>query len=348
MRRDQFHYSLPSQLIAQQPPPQRGGSRLLCLDGATGVWQDRRFADLVDLLNPGDLLVFNDTRVIPARLYGHKASGGNVEVLVERVLAEDRILAHVRASKSPKPGTRLLLEETLDAEVVERQDDLFVLTVAGETPVIELLERYGHMPLPPYIQREDEAGDRERYQTVYAREPGAVAAPTAGLHFDEVMLARLAEKGIGIAYVTLHVGAGTFQPVRVDDIREHRMHSEWLTVSAETCAAAAATRQRGGRVVAVGTTSVRSLESAADGGGLRPYAGESDIFIYPGYRFQAVDALVTNFHLPESTLLMLVCAFGGYRNVMAAYEHAVEAEYRFFSYGDAMFLTRNPDPDLPI
>ncbi len=321
---------------------------MLCLQGETGEWRDSAFANLTDQLRTGDLLVFNDTRVIPARLYGRKESGGRVEVLVERVLERDRMIAHVRASKSPRPGSTLVIGESDQMEVVERRDDLFVLRVTGDASVMEVLERLGHMPLPPYIERDDEAEDRERYQTVYARVPGAVAAPTAGLHFDDALLKRIGEMGVDTAFVTLHVGAGTFQPVRVDDIRRHRMHSEWLTVSAQTCAAVAATRQRGGRVVAVGTTSVRSLESAAQGGTLQPYEGESDIFIYPGFRFQVVDALVTNFHLPESTLLMLVCAFGGYRHVMDAYAHAVEEGYRFFSYGDAMFITKNPQPDVPV
>ncbi|GAB4344578.1 MAG: tRNA preQ1(34) S-adenosylmethionine ribosyltransferase-isomerase QueA [Gammaproteobacteria bacterium] len=347
MRRDRFFYPLPDHLIAQRPLPRRTGSRLLCLDGETGSWEDRSFSEIVSLLDPADLLVFNDTRVIPARLHGRKASGGRVEVLVERILAPGRVLAHLRASKAPRPGIRLHLEEAFEMVVAERRNDLFVLETEGEEPVSELLEHYGHMPLPPYIQRHDDNSDRERYQTVYAREPGAVAAPTAGLHFDQPLLERIAARGVELAHVTLHVGAGTFQPVRVDDIRQHTMHSEWLRVSEAVCEAVARTRQRGGRVVAVGTTTVRSLESAARSGSLRPYEGESDIFIYPGYRFRVVDALVTNFHLPESTLLMLVCAFGGYRPVMAAYHHAVEAEYRFFSYGDAMFLTRNHSPDLP-
>lgn len=347
MRRDQFHYSLPTRLIAQHPLARRGDSRMLCLEGGTGAYRDRRFGDIAEYLRPGDLLVFNDTRVIPARLKGRKASGGRVEMLVERVLSPRSVLAHLRASKAPRPGTRLILEDAVDAEVAERREDLFVVRFAGDRPVMEVLDRHGHMPLPPYIERSDSPEDRDRYQTVYARVPGAVAAPTAGLHFDAALLARLREEGVEHAYVTLHVGAGTFQPVRVDDIRRHRMHSEWLEVGEETCAAVARARGRGGRVVAVGTTAVRSLETAAGSGALRPYQGESAIFIYPGYRFRVVEALITNFHLPESTLLMLVCAFGGYRAVMAAYRHAVEAEYRFFSYGDAMFLTRNPRPDVP-
>ncbi|MCW8972756.1 MAG: tRNA preQ1(34) S-adenosylmethionine ribosyltransferase-isomerase QueA, partial [Gammaproteobacteria bacterium] len=285
-----------------------------------------------------DLLVFNDTRVIPARLFGRKESGGAVEVLVERITGEQTVLAHLRASKSPRPGSWLTLEEGIAVEVSGRDGALFALRFPA--PVLELLKQYGRMPLPPYIEREAGESDAERYQTVYARKEGAVAAPTAGLHFDEAMLAHLDEMGVESAYVTLHVGAGTFQPVRVDDIREHHMHSEYIEVPQAVVDAVAATRARGGRVVAVGTTVVRSLESAAraNGGELAVYSGETDIFIYPGYQFRVIDALVTNFHLPESTLLMLVSAFAGYEQTMAAYRHAVEQRYRFFSYGDAMFL----------
>jgi S-adenosylmethionine:tRNA ribosyltransferase-isomerase len=339
LRRD-FHYSLPPDRIAHQPTERRSGSRLLRL-APDGACHDLRFHDLPDLLNPGDLLVFNDTRVIPARLHGHKqGSGGKVEVLVERILDARRVLAHVRASKAPGPGTVLELEGDLEARVTGREADLFQLDFSGEEPVQDLLERHGHMPLPPYIARADAPADRERYQTVYARVPGAVAAPTAGLHFDAELLARIQAAGVELAYVTLHVGAGTFQPVRAERVEDHRMHAERVTVDAAVCARIAATRARGGRVVAVGTTVVRSLESAARDGAVRPFQGETDIFITPGYHFQAVDALVTNFHLPESTLLMLVCAFSGHEPVMAAYRHAVEAGYRFFSYGDAMFLER--------
>ena len=336
MQRSDFNFELPEALIAQHPPKVRGDSRLLVLDGADGSVVDRDFRDLPDLLQAGDLLVFNDTRVIPARLFGHKASGGKVEVLVERILDEHRVLAHVRASKSPRAGGRLLLEEAVEVEVLGRDGALFEL--AFPEPVLEVLNRVGRMPLPPYIEREAGSDDDERYQTVYARKAGAVAAPTAGLHFDQTMLDKLQAMGVALAYVTLHVGAGTFQPVRVDDIRQHQMHSEYLEVSAETVAAIEATKARGGRVVAVGTTAVRSLESAAKGGKLRPYQGDTDIFIYPGYEYQVIDALITNFHLPESTLLMLVSAFAGYDAVMAAYRHAVEQRYRFFSYGDAMFI----------
>jgi len=338
MQRSDFHYHLPEELIAQRPADERRGSRLLSLDGSDGSVQDRHFTDLPGLLRPGDLLVFNDTRVIPARLFGRKESGGAVEVLVERITGEREVLAHVRASKSPKPGSWLTLEENVEVEVSGRDGTLFILRFPG--PVLELLKQYGRMPLPPYIEREAGETDAERYQTVYASKEGAVAAPTAGLHFDEAMLEHLKQMGVESAYVTLHVGAGTFQPVRVDDIREHHMHSEYIEVPESVVEAVERTRARGGRVVAVGTTVVRSLESAArvNGGQLAAYNGETDIFIYPGYQFCVIDALITNFHLPESTLLMLVSAFAGYEQVMGAYRHAVEQRYRFFSYGDAMFL----------
>jgi S-adenosylmethionine:tRNA ribosyltransferase-isomerase len=352
MRVKDFHYDLPDRLIARFPMPERSGSRLLCLDGNGGGMEHARFSELLERLEPGDLMVFNDTRVIPARLFGKKESGGQVEVLVERVLDEHRVLAHVRASKSPKPGSRLLLEERLEAVMVQRHDDLFELAFAGEQPVLELLEQCGHMPLPPYIDREDQLEDRERYQTVYGQKQGAVAAPTAGLHFDAALMQRIRDRGVDITFVTLHVGAGTFRPVRVDEISDHKMHSETVEVSEQVCRQVAATKARGGRVIAVGTTSVRSLESAAlaseseaaargvDSEALRSYSGETDIFIYPGYEFRVVDALVTNFHLPESTLLMLVSAFAGTEHVRAAYQEAIRREYRFFSYGDAMFITR--------
>jgi S-adenosylmethionine:tRNA ribosyltransferase-isomerase len=345
MQRTDFHFDLPDSLIAQQPAAERAGSRLLALDGVSGELSDLHFPDLLGLLRPGDLLVFNDTRVIPARLFGRKESGGQVEVLVERITGEHEVLAHVRASKSPKAGSFLTLEEALDVEVLGREGALFQLRFGG--PVLELLKQYGRMPLPPYIEREAGETDSERYQTVYAKREGAVAAPTAGLHFDEAMLERIKSLGAEFAYVTLHVGAGTFQPVRVDDIREHPMHSETIEVPQAVVDAVAATRRRGGRVIAVGTTVVRSLESAARSGELKAYSGETNIFIYPGYEFRVIDALVTNFHLPESTLLMLVCAFAGYDNVMAAYRHAVEQKYRFFSYGDAMFLLpQRPRPEV--
>jgi len=339
MRLSDFHYELPPELIAQRPLAERSASRLLCLDRDTGALADRRFRDLPDLLNPGDLLVFNDTRVIPARLLGVKRdTGGRVEVLVERVLDEHRVLAHVRASKSPGEGVVLWLEEALEAVVEGREGDLFCLWFAGDLPVIELLERHGPMPLPPYIERPDAAEDRDRYQTVFASRPGAVAAPTAGLHFDADIMARMRARGVETAAVTLHVGAGTFQPVRVEDVSRHVMHAEWTEVSTQVCDQVAACRARGGRVVAVGTTAVRSLESAAADGELKPFSGDTRLFITPGYTFRVVDALVTNFHLPESTLLMLVSAFAGYEPVMQAYRHAVAERYRFFSYGDAMFI----------
>jgi S-adenosylmethionine:tRNA ribosyltransferase-isomerase len=296
------------------------------------------FVDLPDLLQPGDLLVFNDTKVIPARMYGQKQTGGKVEVLVERLLDSNRVLAHLRSSKSPKPGVVITIGDT-ELEVLGRQGDLFEL-ISHDRALMELMDEHGHMPLPPYIQRDDENLDLDRYQTIYAERPGAVAAPTAGLHFDQDMLQRLEQMGVESARVTLHVGAGTFQPVRVQNLDEHKMHSELVEVSQEVCDQVAATRQRGGRVVAVGTTSVRSLEAASVDGELKPFSGETQLFLRPGSRFNTVDAMLTNFHLPESTLLMLVSAFAGYDHMMAAYRHAVEQKYRFFSYGDAMFITR--------
>ncbi|QJD59179.1 tRNA preQ1(34) S-adenosylmethionine ribosyltransferase-isomerase QueA [Pseudomonas sp. gcc21] len=340
MRVSDFHFDLPDSLIAHHPLAERRGSRLLYLDGPSGELQHKHFVDLLEFLHPGDLMVFNNTRVIPARLFGRKETGGQLEILIERVLDSHRVLAHVRASKSPKPGSRILLDGDAQAEMLGRHDALFEL--AFNEPVLPLLERIGHMPLPPYIDRPDETADRERYQTVYAQREGAVAAPTAGLHFDNQLLEAIAEKGVETAQVTLHVGAGTFQPVRVERIEEHNMHSEWLEVGQAVVDAVKACKARGGRVVAVGTTSVRSLETAAQDGELKPFSGDTDIFIYPGKPFHVVDALVTNFHLPESTLLMLVSAFAGYPQTMAAYRAAVAERYRFFSYGDAMFITRNP------
>ncbi|MGF2734611.1 tRNA preQ1(34) S-adenosylmethionine ribosyltransferase-isomerase QueA [Marinobacter sp. DUT-1] len=334
-----FYFDLPDELIARYPLKERSASRLLHLEGLTGKVGHLRFTDLQDLAQEGDLLVFNDTRVIPARLFGRKETGGQVEVLVERVTGEHEILAHVRASKALKADQKVILEDGSVLRMVEREDALFRLMAETAEPVLEVLERIGHMPLPPYVDRPDESSDRERYQTVYAREAGAVAAPTAGLHFDEAMLEQLRAKGVETTFVTLHVGAGTFQPVRVERIEDHVMHSEVAHVPEETVEAIERTRARGGRVIAVGTTSVRSLESASRGGRVRPFRGETDIFIHPGYRFQTVDALITNFHLPESTLIMLVSAFAGYDNVMAAYREAVAERYRFFSYGDAMFIT---------
>lgn len=344
MRKSDFCYHLPTELIAQQPTSIRSSSRLLRVDGASGKLHDGQFIQLPKFLAPGDLLVFNDTRVLPARLLGFKDSGGRVEVLVERVVDERNILAHVRASKSPKTGSTLLLGENVVAEVGGRQGELFELRFTGDVPVIELLDRVGHVPLPPYIEREDTETDRQRYQTVYARQPGAVAAPTAGLHFDKAMLASLDEQGIDTAFITLHVGAGTFQPVRAENLADHHMHRERVEIDARACDKINAARKDGRRVIAVGTTVVRTLESTvASDGTIEPFQGETDIFIYPGYRFRIIDALLTNFHLPESTLLMLVCAFAGRELMLRAYQHAVEQQYRFFSYGDAMFIT----PSVP-
>ena len=334
-----FHFDLPDELIARYPLKERSASRLLSLDGLSGQTTHLKFTDLPDLLQPGDLLVFNNTRVIPARLFGQKETGGKVEILVERLLGEKELLAHTRSSKSPREGQRLLLENGTALRMLAREDALFHFVYEGDEAFLDVLERIGHMPLPPYMEREDEQSDRERYQTVYAKEAGAVAAPTAGLHFDDVVLSALKARGIEFAYVTLHVGAGTFQPVRVDKIEDHVMHSEIAHVPEETVKAVNEARARGGRVVAVGTTSVRSLESASRAGRLQEFRGDTDIFIYPGYRFQTVDAMITNFHLPESTLIMLVSAFAGYNNIMSAYREAVEQKYRFFSYGDAMFLS---------
>jgi S-adenosylmethionine:tRNA ribosyltransferase-isomerase len=340
MLRADFHFELPDELIAQQPAARRRDSRLLHLDGATGTVADRQFVDLPGLLRRGDLLVFNDTRVVPARLHGRKETGGKVEILLERVLEGTRVAAQLRSSKPPAPGSWIEFADGTRITVVGRSGDFWLLDFPADPGPV--FERCGEMPLPPYMKRAAEAFDRERYQTVYARDPGAVAAPTAGLHFDEALLAACRGAGAESAFVTLHVGAGTFQPVRVDDLRDHRMHAERATVPAATCDAVSACRSRGGRVVAVGTTAVRALESAAAGGELTPYSGDTQLFITPGFRFRVVDALVTNFHLPESTLLMLVSAFAGREHVLGAYRHAVERRYRFFSYGDAMFV--EPDP----
>lgn len=342
MQRSDFHYDLPEELIAQFPTGNRRDSRLLHLPAGDASPMDRLFVDLPSLLNPGDLLVFNDTRVMRARLFGAKESGGKVELLIERVLEPNRGLAHIRASKSPRAGSRILLEGGGVLEILGRQDDLFIIS-SGDVELPDLMRQAGHIPLPPYISRADQAMDEERYQTVYSRQEGAVAAPTAGLHFDQAMLARLDAMGIQRACVTLHVGAGTFRPVRVDRLEDHVMHSEYAEVSEAVCNQVRATRERGGRVVAVGTTSVRSLESASRNGAIEPFRGDTRLFITPGYRFRSVDALLTNFHLPESTLLMLVAAFSGYERIMAAYRHAVDQRYRFFSYGDAMFLERPED-----
>lgn len=340
MQRQDFHYDLPEELIAQFPAQQRADSRLLYLNCAEDRLEDHYFRELPQFLRRGDLLVFNNTRVIPARLYGQKSSGGKLEILVERIQDRSHALAHVRASKSPKAGSTLVLEDGTQVRVEGREGELFRLVFDTELSVLDVLEKIGHMPLPPYIQRADLVQDQERYQTVYAQVPGAVAAPTAGLHFDREMLDVLAEQGIEQAFVTLHVGAGTFQPVRAENILDHHMHAEYLEVSEQVCQQVRATRARGGRVVAVGTTSVRALEAASQSGALQAFQGDTCIFIYPGYEFRSVDALVTNFHLPESTLLMLVAAFAGFDRTLRAYRHAVQQKYRFFSYGDAMFIVR--------
>ena len=342
MKKSDFQYDLPSALIAQQPLPERTASRLLCLDGASGALQDRQFADLPQLLRPGDLLVFNDTRVIPARMFGEKDTGGRIELLVERLLNEHRFLAQCRASKPPKPGQCLYLDGDVEARILGRSGEFYEIELITDEPLIQVLERIGHMPLPPYIVRPDAETDRERYQTVWARMPGAVAAPTAGLHFDSALLARLDSQGVERATLTLHVGAGTFQPMRVEDPAQHRMHAERIEISADTARHVNQARADGRRVIAVGTTVVRALESAVVDSVVQPVRSETSIFITPGFRFRVVDALITNFHLPESTLLMLVCAFGGMEHVLSAYRHAVDERYRFFSYGDAMWVARSP------
>ncbi|EPE3624285.1 tRNA preQ1(34) S-adenosylmethionine ribosyltransferase-isomerase QueA [Serratia marcescens] len=350
MRVADFSFELPESLIAHYPQAERSACRLLQLDGPSGALTHGVFTDLLDKLEAGDLLVFNNTRVIPARMFGRKVSGGKIEVLVERVLDDHRVLAHVRASKAPKPGAELLLgdDESIAATMVARHETLFELRFNDERDVFTILNAAGHMPLPPYIARPDEDADRELYQTVYSEKLGAVAAPTAGLHFDEPLLAALRAKGVEMAFVTLHVGAGTFQPVRVETIEDHVMHAEYAEVPQDVVDAVLACKARGKRVVAVGTTSVRSLESAAAASKealIAPFFGDTSIFIYPGYHYQVIDALVTNFHLPESTLIMLVSAFAGYKNTMNAYQQAVAEQYRFFSYGDAMFISRNPQAE---
>jgi S-adenosylmethionine:tRNA ribosyltransferase-isomerase len=337
-----FDYPLPQELIAQHPLPERSASRLLVVDGDR--LEDRRFSEITQLLHPGDLLVFNDTRVLHARLQGVKDTGGRIEVLIERPIGRHEALAQVRASHAPRPGSRLFLEGALAVRVVAREGDFYLLRFPGPEDLLELLERHGKLPLPPYIQRLPEEADETRYQTVYARNHGSVAAPTAGLHFDEALLDTLRAKGVDFAWLTLHVGAGTFQPVRVENLSRHRMHRERYTIPADTVCALAAARARGGRIVAVGTTSLRALEAAAQEGEILAGAGETDLFILPGYRFRTADVLITNFHLPKSTLLMLVCAFGGLENMRRAYAHAVAERYRFFSYGDAMLITRNDRP----
>ena len=339
MKTSDFSFDLPDSLIARYPMAERSSSRLLVFDPLENQCSDHIFRDVEQFLSPGDLLVFNNTKVIPARLYGEKLSGGKLEALVERVLDDSEVLAHIRCSRSPKPGQQIRLEGVL-VDVIGREGALFRLRFQSDQSVLSLLDEVGHMPLPPYMAREDAEEDKERYQTVYAEKAGAVAAPTAGLHFDEPLLERLKSKGINFAFVTLHVGAGTFQPVKVDDVHQHEMHAEYIEVSQEVVAAVKATRKAGKRVVAVGTTSVRSLESASQSGEIGEFYDESRIFIYPGYEFKSVDAIITNFHLPESTLIMLISAFAGREQTLGAYDHAIAEKYRFYSYGDAMFIPR--------
>ena len=337
MKKNDFSYDLPTALVAQHPLENRDASRLLVLDKNTGNHADHTFTDIVDYLNPGDLLVFNNTKVIPARLLGHKASGGKVEVFIERVLDDRSVKAMLKSSKSPKLGTVIYFIDKPLLKITAKQG-MFYLLEALSVDVDVLMQEHGVMPLPPYINRPAESADASRYQTVFAESEGAVAAPTAGLHFTESLLQKLADQNVRSAFVTLHVGAGTFQPVKTDDIESHQMHKEWLHVSQEACDAIKQTKAAGGRVIAVGTTAVRSLESAAQEGQLKPFQGDTNIFIYPGYRFQVIDGLLTNFHLPESTLIMLVSALAGRESILAAYAHAVDQEYRFFSYGDAMLI----------
>lgn len=347
MRVSDFYFDLPDELIARFPAENRSESRLLSVDGNTGDLSHLVFNQMLDLVNENDLLIFNNTKVIPARLLGQKVTGGKIEVLVERILSDSQVLAHVKSNKALKPGAELILEDKIQLKMVERQNDLFILDVLNETPVLELLEAYGHMPLPPYIDRADTLSDKERYQTVYGQVPGAVAAPTAGLHFDNDLIEKIKAKGVNTAEVTLHVGAGTFQSIRVDDIKDHQMHSEQIFVDQAVVDKIKSCKAKGGRVIAVGTTSVRSLESAAkfaQENGLddliAAHQGDTNIFIYPGYKFKVVDAMFTNFHLPESTLIMLVSAFAGKENIHNAYQEAIKQKYRFFSYGDSMFLTK--------
>jgi S-adenosylmethionine:tRNA ribosyltransferase-isomerase len=336
-----FYFDLPYNLIAQHPPTNRGDSRLLTLDGASGQLGDREFGELPELLRPGDLIIFNDTRVVPARLYGSKVSGGRIELLVERLLDEERALIKIRTSHPPKLDSLLILDAGFTANVIARHDDFFEIRANSEQPLLSILEKHGLIPLPPYITRMPNTQDTDRYQTVYARQLGAVAAPTAGLHFNCALLDRINAMGVESAFITLHIGSGTFQPVRVKSVVEHSMHSEFFEVKPEVCEKIRSVRQHGGRMIAVGTTVARALETASDSLGIpHPFHGETKIFIYPGYQFRCVDALITNFHLPESTLLMLAAAFVGRKALLNAYRHAIENRYRFFTYGDAMFLTR--------
>lgn len=341
MRLSDFTFDLPTELIARYPLAKRSASRLLCLNSMNGDMQHKQFHDVLHLINEGDLLVFNDTKVIPARLFGHKITGGQVEVLVERVLSHQDILAQVRASKSPKPGDHLIFANQIHLEVIEKNNQFYRLRYNHEDhSILQIIESIGQIPLPPYMQRQADESDKERYQTIYAKNKGSVAAPTAGFHFDDELMQQLRDKKVDMGYLTLHIGAGTFAPVRTDDIREHKMHAEYLEVSAELCDKIRATKARGKRVIAVGTTSMRALETASQSGVTEPFEGETSIFIYPGYTFRCVDALITNLHLPGSTLLMLVSAFAGQENVMNAYQVAVKNAYRFYSYGDAMWMTK--------
>lgn len=339
MQLDDFDFDLPSNLIARYPTPTRTGSRLLCVNKQTGAIEHQYFQYILDLVRPGDLLVFNDTKVIPARIMGNKSTGGQVEILVERILDEQRILAQVRVSKAPQLGDYLLFPNNIRLEVLGRQNQFYELRYnGGAGTVLEIIESIGQIPLPPYMHRQPEESDKERYQTVYAKYKGSVAAPTAGLHFDEELLEKLRAKHVDMGFLTLHIGAGTFAPIRVTDIKEHKMHAEYLEVPSALCAQIASAKALGKRVIAVGTTSMRALESASQSGTIAPYHGETNIFIYPGYKFNCVDAVITNLHLPRSTLLMLICAFGGMENVMQAYQTAVKESYRFYSYGDAMWI----------
>lgn len=333
-----FDYDLPAHLIAQQPLPNRTASRLMVVDQSQDMIHHHSFTDILSFIHSNDILVLNNTKVIPARLFGQKATGGKIECLVERVVNDHEVLVHLKSSKSPKPGAQLIFEDVIRMEMLGREGELFRLKLLNDESVFRLLDQHGHMPLPPYIERADTLNDRDRYQTVFGHREGAVAAPTASLHFDETLLARIRDQGTAIVEVTLHVGAGTFQPVRVDEITDHQMHQEWIDVPLEAVERIQAAKANGGRVIAIGTTVMRALESAALNGTLAPYCGETDIFIYPGFKFKAVDVLLTNFHLPKSTLLMLVAALGGYNLIMQAYQAAVAAEYRFFSYGDAMLI----------
>lgn len=346
MNINDFNFELPSELIAQFPLSERTASRLLCLNKNTGAIQHKQFKDLPDLLLPNDLLVFNNTKVIPARMFGEKPTGGKIEILIERILDEKNALAKIKSSKKIQNGAQFILEKTVKVEVIAKRNDLFQILFHHENSILEILEKYGHIPLPPYISRKDADKDKERYQTVYAKHEGAVAAPTAGLHFDDALIEKIKSKGIETAFVTLHVGAGTFAPVRVENILEHKMHAEYMEINEETCAKIIKAKNQGGRIIAVGTTSVRCLETAANHAAnnndkffIKPFVGDTDIFIYPGYKFRCVDAMITNFHLPKSTLLMLISAFAGRENVLHAYAEAIRLKYRFFSYGDAMMIS---------